>query len=284
MHSNKISALATAALAATLVAAPAFDNRPASAGEWGARPAEGSVCRETPPAFVWRPQKKARAYDLQYAQAADFAKAVTVTGLVRNVHRPAQPLAAGTWRWRVRAWPANGKAATGWSAPQTFTVAPDAAPCPLAPLDELLARIPAGHPRLFMRPETLAAYRAGLVTTYAEPWTRLKAICRKLLKHPPAVEEPLRQLAVNGGYEGSVVVQRVKELSGDMGFNVATGEYVDMIKAGILDPTKVTRSALQNAASVASMLLTTECLITDIKEEKEAPMPNPGMGGMGGMM
>ena len=99
-----------------------------------------------------------------------------------------------------------------------------------------------------------------------------------------AVEEPLRQLAVNGGYEGSVVVQRVKELSGDMGFNVATGEYVDMIKAGILDPTKVTRSALQNAASVASMLLTTECLITDIKEEKEAPMPNPGMGGMGGMM
>ena len=192
MHSNKISALATAALAATLVAAPAFDNRPASAGEWGARPAEGSVCRETPPAFVWRPQKKARAYDLQYAQAADFAKAVTVTGLVRNVHRPAQPLAAGTWRWRVRAWPANGKAATGWSAPRTFTVAPDAAPCPLAPLDELLARIPAGHPRLFMRPETLAAYRAGLATTYAEPWTRLKAICRKLLKNPPAVEEPLR--------------------------------------------------------------------------------------------
>ncbi len=99
-----------------------------------------------------------------------------------------------------------------------------------------------------------------------------------------AVEEPLRQLAVNGGYEGSVVVQRVKELSGDMGFNVATGEYVDMIKAGILDPTKVTRSALQNAASVASMLLTTECLITDIKEEKEPAMPNPGMGGMGGMM
>ena len=100
-----------------------------------------------------------------------------------------------------------------------------------------------------------------------------------------AVEEPLRQLAVNGGYEGSVVVQRVKELSGDMGFNVATGEYVDMIASGILDPAKVTRSALQNAASVASMLLTTECLITDIKEDKEPAMPAaPGMGGMGGMM
>jgi len=100
-----------------------------------------------------------------------------------------------------------------------------------------------------------------------------------------AVEEPLRQLAVNGGYEGSVVVQRVKEGSGNEGFNVATGEYVDMLKAGILDPAKVTRSALQNASSVASLLLTTECLITDVKEEKEAAaMPQPGMGGMGGMM
>ena len=100
-----------------------------------------------------------------------------------------------------------------------------------------------------------------------------------------AVEEPLRQLAANGGYEGSVVVQRVKEGSGNEGFNVATGEYVDMLKAGILDPAKVTRSALQNASSVASLLLTTECLITDVKEEKEAAaMPQPGMGGMGGMM
>ena len=100
-----------------------------------------------------------------------------------------------------------------------------------------------------------------------------------------AVEEPLRQLAANGGYEGSVVVQRVKESSGNEGFNVATGEYVDMLKAGILDPAKVTRSALQNAASVASLLLTTECLITDIKEEKDVPaMPQGGMGGMGGMM
>ena len=100
-----------------------------------------------------------------------------------------------------------------------------------------------------------------------------------------AVEEPLRQLAVNGGYEGSVIVQRVKESKGNEGFNVATGEYVDMIKAGILDPAKVTRSALQNASSIASLLLTTECLITDVKEEKDAAaMPQPGMGGMGGMM
>ena len=100
-----------------------------------------------------------------------------------------------------------------------------------------------------------------------------------------AVEEPLRQLAANGGYEGSVVVERVKAAKGNEGFNVATGEYVDMIACGILDPAKVTRSALQNASSIAGLLLTTECLITDIKEEKDAAaMPQPGMGGMGGMM
>ena len=100
-----------------------------------------------------------------------------------------------------------------------------------------------------------------------------------------AVEEPLRQIAANGGYEGSVVVEQVKKLKGDKGFDAATGEYVDMIKSGILDPAKVTRSALQNASSIASLLLTTECLITEIKEEKEPAMPQGGgMGGMGGMM
>ena len=98
-----------------------------------------------------------------------------------------------------------------------------------------------------------------------------------------AVEEPLRQLAINGGYEGGVVVENVKNGKDNFGFNVATGEYVDMIKSGILDPAKVTRSALQNAASIAGLLLTTECLITDIKEEKEAAPAGAGMGGMGGM-
>ena len=98
-----------------------------------------------------------------------------------------------------------------------------------------------------------------------------------------AVEEPLRQLAINGGYEGGVVVENVKNGQGNYGFNVATGEYVDMIKTGILDPAKVTRSALQNAASIAGLLLTTECLITDIKEEKDAAPAAAGMGGMGGM-
>jgi chaperonin GroEL len=92
-----------------------------------------------------------------------------------------------------------------------------------------------------------------------------------------ALEEPLRQIAQNAGMEGSVVVDKVKSLPKGQGFDAAKGEYVDMVKAGIIDPTKVTRSAVQNAASIAALLLTTEALITDIPEKKGAsagpPMP-----------
>jgi chaperonin GroEL len=98
-----------------------------------------------------------------------------------------------------------------------------------------------------------------------------------------AVESPLRSLANNAGVEGSVVVEEVKKRKGNEGYNVATGEYEDLVKAGVVDPKKVTRTALQNAASIAGLLLTTECLITEAPEkEKPAPMP-PGGGGMGGM-
>ncbi|MEI6056276.1 MAG: chaperonin GroEL [Lentisphaerota bacterium] len=107
-----------------------------------------------------------------------------------------------------------------------------------------------------------------------------EAIGLEIIKR--AVEEPIRQLAANGGYEGSVVVQEISKRKGSEGFNVAKGEYTDMIKAGIIDPTKVSRIALQNAASIAGLLLTTECLITDIPE-KDKPMMPPGGGGMGGM-
>ena len=102
-----------------------------------------------------------------------------------------------------------------------------------------------------------------------------------------ALEEPVRQIAENAGYEGSVVVAQVKGSKAGVGFNTATEEYVDMIEAGIVDPAKVTRSALQNAASASAMLLTTEAGVTDIKEDMP-PMPPMGgaggMGGMGGMM
>ena len=99
-----------------------------------------------------------------------------------------------------------------------------------------------------------------------------------------AVDEPLRQIALNAGVEGSIVVMKVKELDGNMGYNAADDEYVDMLKAGIIDPKKVERCALQNAASVAGLLLTTECMICDLPEEKKEPaMPAGGMDGMGGM-
>lgn len=95
-----------------------------------------------------------------------------------------------------------------------------------------------------------------------------------------ALEEPLRQIAQNAGFEGSVVVEAVKQRKGNEGFNAATGEYIDLVKAGIIDPTKVTRSALENAASAASMLLTTEAVITEIPKKEEAPAGGAGMGGM----
>jgi len=100
-----------------------------------------------------------------------------------------------------------------------------------------------------------------------------------------ALEYPTRWLAANGGYEGSVVVQEVKKRKGNEGFNVSTGDYEDLVKAGVVDPKKVTRAALQNAASIAGLLLTTECLITEVPEkEKAAPAGHGGHGGgMGGM-
>ncbi len=103
-----------------------------------------------------------------------------------------------------------------------------------------------------------------------------------------AIESPLRQLCTNAGVEGSLVVAEVLKAKGSMGYNVATGEYVDLLKAGIVDPAMVTRTALQNAGSVAGMLLTTECMITDEPEESGAGGGHAhdmgGMGGMGGMM
>src|ERR1700757_3069328 len=100
-----------------------------------------------------------------------------------------------------------------------------------------------------------------------------------------AVESPLRQLADNAGQEGALIVQEVKGRSGNEGYNVATGEYVDLVKAGVVDPTKVTRYALQNASSISGLLLTTEALVCELPEkEKAAPAGGPGgMGGMGGM-
>lgn len=99
-----------------------------------------------------------------------------------------------------------------------------------------------------------------------------------------ACEAPIRQLVTNGGIDGAIVIQDIKKGKGNFGYDVAKAEYVDMVKTGIIDPTKVTRIALQNAASIASLLLTTECMIAELPEKEKAPaMPGGGMGGMGGM-
>jgi chaperonin GroEL len=100
-----------------------------------------------------------------------------------------------------------------------------------------------------------------------------------------AAEEPLRQIIANAGGEGAVIVQKVREGKGDFGYNARTDKYEDLFKAGVIDPTKVTRIAIENAASIASMLLTTECVISDQPEESNAASAMAGMGGgMPGMM
>jgi chaperonin GroEL len=99
-----------------------------------------------------------------------------------------------------------------------------------------------------------------------------------------SLESPLRHIAQNAGFEGAVKVREVADAKGSIGLNAATGELVDLVKAGVIDPAKVTRSALQNAASIAALLLTTEAVIADKPEPASSPMGDGGMGGMGGMM
>jgi len=141
---------------------------------------------------------------------------------------------------------------------------------------------------------TRAAVEEGIVagggTTYIDIMDALDPIDAKgdvatgvaLVKR--AIEEPVRQIAYNAGLEGSVVVEKVKHTDKGIGFNALTEEYEDMVSAGIVDPAKVTRSALQNAASIASLVLTTETIVADKVEENAAAPAMPPMGGMGGMM
>ena len=98
-----------------------------------------------------------------------------------------------------------------------------------------------------------------------------------------AIEEPMRWIATTAGHEGSIVVQKVRDMKDTEGFNALTDTYEDLVKAGVIDPVKVVRSALQNSSSIASLLLTTEALISEIPEEKKEAPAMPGGGGMGGM-
>ena len=98
-----------------------------------------------------------------------------------------------------------------------------------------------------------------------------------------ALEEPTRQIVANAGAEGAVVINELKTRGGNFGYNANTEKIEDMLKSGIIDPTKVTKNALQNAASIAGLMLTTEALVSEIKEKDKAPAGMPGGGGMGGM-
>jgi chaperonin GroEL len=134
---------------------------------------------------------------------------------------------------------------------------------------------------------TRAAVEEGIVAGGGVAFIRaiesLQAV--EALNEDEAIEEPLRQIVSNAGGEGSVVIQKVLEGSADFGYNARTEQYENLITAGVIDPTKVSRVALENAASVASMLLTTECLIVDIPEPEQPHSHSmPDMGGMGGMM
>ena len=142
---------------------------------------------------------------------------------------------------------------------------------------------------------TRAAVEEGIVPGGGVAYIRTIPVLEKLVLEDDqqvgvnivkkALEEPLRMIAANAGMEGSIVVEKVKEKKGPFGFNAATEEYEDLVKAGVIDPTKVARSALQNASSVAGLMLTTQCMVAE-KPKKESPMPampGGGYGGMGGM-
>jgi len=139
---------------------------------------------------------------------------------------------------------------------------------------------------------TRAAVEEGIVPGGGVAYIRCLPVLEKLVLEgdqqvgvnivKKALEEPLRMIAANAGCEGSIVVEKVKEKKGPFGFNAATEEYEDLVKAGVIDPTKVTRSALQNAASVAGLMLTTQCMVAE-KPKKETPMPPMPGGGYGGM-
>ncbi|HTZ39266.1 MAG TPA: chaperonin GroEL [Syntrophales bacterium] len=139
---------------------------------------------------------------------------------------------------------------------------------------------------------TRAAVEEGIVPGGGVAYIRTIAVLEKLVLEgdqqvgvnivKKSLEEPLRMIAANAGMEGSIVVEKVKEKKGPFGFNAATEEYEDLVKAGVIDPTKVTRSALQNASSVAGLMLTTQCMVAE-KPKKESMPPMPGGGGYGGM-
>ncbi|MHC4700022.1 MAG: DUF4962 domain-containing protein, partial [Planctomycetota bacterium] len=166
-----------------------LDERPAQPGEWGYRPAAGTVSQVNPPAFSWRPQAGV-TWEVECASGGQFDKIEYRAGdLEFNVHCPDRTLAPGTYTWRYRGRDKKGRYTT-WSQPRTFKIAEDAAALPLPPRKELIARIPKSHPRLFMRPENLDRLRRAARGKMKAEYDALVRDCERLLSRPPATKEP----------------------------------------------------------------------------------------------
>lgn len=157
--------------------------------EWGFRPAEGEVSRITPAPFVWKDQRNAASYELQYARSADFKNARHVSALRWNVHCPARIMEPGTWFWRVRFVSKDGRR-SDWSTTRKFEIAADSVRNPKPESQELLARIPAEHPRIFIRPEQLPEFRWLTKNELKAEYDRMISVCEKLLKNPAGTSEP----------------------------------------------------------------------------------------------
>jgi len=166
-----------------------LDERPAEPGEWGYRPAAGSVSRVDPPSFSWRP-KDGLTWEIECARDAGFEKIeYRAKGLEFNVHCPPRTFAPGTYEWRYRGKDKKGRY-TNWSRARTFTVASDASAMPMPARDELMGRIPKTHPRLFMRPENIGRLRKLARGEMKDEYDRLVAECERLLARPPSTKEP----------------------------------------------------------------------------------------------
>ena len=175
--------------AATAAELLRFDERPAGEGEWGFRPADGEIPDANPPSFVWRPQRGAVRYVLQVAQDKDFARIAYEAEIPEyTAHCPPRLLAAGEHWWRVRF--VNGEGGVSpWSSARRFVVTKDAAPFPLPDRASLFARVPAGHPRLFLRPEELPRLRELVRGPLGREYAALVARCDRLLAKPPPTED-----------------------------------------------------------------------------------------------
>ncbi|HPD17046.1 MAG TPA: DUF4962 domain-containing protein [Planctomycetota bacterium] len=176
--------------AACLAGELAVDDSPGGPGEWGFRPTEGEASDVNPPGFVWRPQKGAASYEFEVSRDAAFAQpGYRAEGLHYNAHCLPKPLERGPWHWRFRYKNGRGEP-SAWSQVRAFTVAENAVEFPMPPREELLSRIPQAHPRLFVRPEQLAALRERARGDLKEPYSRLVAECERLLRNPPPTTEP----------------------------------------------------------------------------------------------